>query len=93
MYFDQDGLLTREEQLEKIWAERLTPAHRAQCLAEALARGVTYMDLMQEVAAEHDAAMADPVQREKWLRISQEMDERRATPLGRDPVPGKDGER
>jgi hypothetical protein len=65
MYFDPDGLFTREELLAKIWAERLSPAQRAQCLAEALARGVTHMDLMRGEAARHDATMADPVQREE----------------------------
>ena len=65
MYVDEDALLTREELLEKIWATRLSPAHRTKLLAEALARGVTYMDLLREMAAEHDAAYDNPVQREE----------------------------
>jgi hypothetical protein len=29
--------------------------------------------------------MADPVRREEWLRISEEMDRQRAMPFGADP--------
>jgi hypothetical protein len=92
MMFDPDSLLTREELLQKIWAERLSPAHRAQCRAEATARGVTVMNLLREEAARHDAAMEDPIEREKWLRINRKMYQRDAMPLGRDPLFEKGGE-
>ena len=86
-----DALLPLDELLEKIWQERLTPAHRAQCLAEAQARGVTYMDLMREEADRLDADMADPIEREKWLRKCEDMHRWRAMPYGPDLLRWKDG--
>ncbi|UVT18994.1 MAG: hypothetical protein H8K03_14410 [Nitrospira sp.] len=51
------------------------------------------MDVLRDIADDYDAAMADPVQREEWQRISQEMDEKMAMPFGPDPRRGADGSR
>lgn len=90
-YLHPSDALTREELLKKIWATRLSPAQQAQCLKEAEARGLTYMDLMWELAASHDAVMDDPVEREEWLKIHEEIEAQRAMPFGPDPLLG--GER
>ncbi len=83
---DPDEVLSREELLQKIWATRLSPAQQTQCLQEAETRGLTYMDLMRVVAASHDATMADPLKREEWLKINQEIESQREAPYGFDPL-------
>ena len=88
---DPDDFLSRDELLEKIWTKRLPPALRAQCLAECIAQGITYMDFMRLVAARYDAAMEDPIEYEKWLRISREM-YRREPRRRTSPRLGKDGQ-
>jgi hypothetical protein len=89
---DPDKVLTRKELLENIFKNRLSPSQQAQCLRETEARGLTYMDLLRELAASHDATMTDPVKREEWLKISEEMDRRRAMPFGPDPLLEHDGD-
>jgi hypothetical protein len=94
--FDPDEGLTREvptreELLDHIFKNRFSPSQQAQCRKDAEARGLTYMDLMWEIAASHDATMADPVKREEWLKISEEMDRRRVMPFGSDPLLEQDG--
>ena len=60
-FFHPSDALTREELLQKILATRLSPAQRAQCLAEVAARGLAWPDPFREMAAERDATMADPL--------------------------------
>jgi hypothetical protein len=90
--FDPTEGLSREEYLENIFKNSFSPSQQAQCRRDAEARGLTYMDLMREVAASHDAMMADPVEREKWFTISEEMDRWRAMPFGPDPLLKQDGD-
>ncbi|MEO8339371.1 MAG: hypothetical protein ABI604_06565 [Nitrospirota bacterium] len=50
------------------------------------------MDLLQNVAARHDAAMDDLVQRKEWLHMCEEMYEQTAMPFGPDPGLREGGE-
>jgi hypothetical protein len=48
-------------------------------------QGLTLMELLRAIAADFDAAMADPVRREEWLSLNEELDRQRAMPFGSDP--------
>ncbi len=85
LYVDSFEGLSRDEVLQKTFDERLTPEQQANARRAAEAKGISLMDLLREVANEYDAAMADPVRREEWLRRSQEMDDKQAMPFGPDP--------
>ena len=80
-----DEALSREELLQRIWHVRFTPAHRAQVLEIAATRGCTWMDILREYIEEYEAVWDNPIEREKWLRTSNEMDRRLAMPYGFDP--------
>ncbi len=84
IYLDPYTGLSRDEVLQKTYADRLTPDLQAKARAIAEERGITVMDLLREMANEYDAAMADPARRDEWLRISEEMNEQDAAPFGKE---------
>ncbi len=84
--------LSREELLQHIWYRDFTQAQREKALRIAESRGMTWIELLREVAAGYDAAIADPVQREEWLRTNEEIEHGRAMPFGGDPRLEQDGD-
>lgn len=86
MRFDPYQGLSRDEIIRKTYAERMTPDLQAKARRMAEERGITLMELFSEMAAEYDRAMADPIRREEWLRIADEMTERELMPFGPDPM-------
>jgi hypothetical protein len=89
---DPDEALSREDLMQKIWDNRLTPPLRAEVLGMAQARGCTWQDIFLDLFDQYDIMMADPSRREEWLRTHEEMERQRAMPLGSDPMlKGKDG--
>lgn len=85
LYVDSFKGLSRDEVLQKTFDERLTPDERARVLKWAEEAGVTYMDVLRDIADDYDDRMADPVQRKEVLRVTREMDEKMAMPFGPDP--------
>lgn len=85
---DPSKNLTRDELLQNIWNVLLTPAHRAKVREIAEAHNMTPIELLRKKAAEYDALMEDPAEREQWLRTNEEIENKRATPFGPDPTLG-----
>lgn len=85
MYCDPDGLLSWEELLEKIFAERMSPASKERVLRIAEVRGVDYMTVLHDALALFEEKLEDPVYCESFLAHCQEKHEREAMPFGPDP--------
>ena len=90
---DPDEGLTREELLQKIWHVRFTPDHRAQVLEIADGRGITWLDVLREKAAQFDDMLESPSEHAEWVRTCKEMNRRAAMPFGSDPRREQDGDR
>jgi hypothetical protein len=71
---------------------RFTQAERAKVLAMAESRGLTWLEFLRETAAEYDREMEDPIKCEEWLCWHDEIERRRAMPLGSDPLLEQDGD-
>ena len=88
---DPSENLSREELLQNLWNVQLTPAHRAKVLEIAQAHNMTPIELLRKKAAEYDAMMEDPAEREEWIRTNEEIEQERALPFGPDPTLGVTG--
>lgn len=83
--------LSREELLQHMWHVQMTPPQRAKILEKSEARGCTWQDLIRETFEQYDTMIEDPIQCEEWLQTHEEMERRKATPFGPDPLLEQDG--
>ena len=83
-----DQGLSRDEELQKIWQGRLTPAQRAKVLRIAAAHGCTWLELLREYDEVHARLWADPIERARLIEEVRWQEQ----PFGPDPLQGTDGD-